>query len=303
MNNYRIKKEKERLLLSTVYVLGSTALVFLLLFILGLFKFEDFNEYSGPVKITFGSPLSEITDNVVKPKEIVSQETVKEPVPELPKSEETTTIPKNESIKNTVPEKKEPLNKSSEIADNKVTSEEPKQIVQSGRESGNSHETTFDSDSSKIGRRAYFPIAQFMPLPNILTDAVYNSVSGDITGFDDPDYNRNLIDKFYSKNLNNYVLVREIPLQDRPYLWAIIEKAGYDLNKAEYKLGTKLKDVIIAFEINGNSNGANAIKSAEVITSSGNKEIDEAVLYGFKQSTYSNSTDEIVKGRFKYTFN
>lgn len=306
MNSYRKKKERERILISSAAVLGFILFVILISLILNLFKFEDFNEYTGPVKITFGTP--EGLDELLKTPEITKPQNVEPkpvPKPEVEPEPEITeirpdTVPEPVENKPEEPKVEEPVESYKEPAEESIP--EPKPVVQKGVENGNSHETSFESSSSKIGRRAYFPIWQFMPLPGKISKTIYSQIHGDITRMDEENYNRNLFLMFYSESDDQYKLKDTVPLQSRPDLWAILEQAGYDMDNAEYKKGRNLKSVIISFEINSNSNGINAIKSAEIDSSSGYGEIDEAVLYGFRQSTYSNSTDDSVKGRFKYSF-
>ncbi|MGL1891843.1 MAG: caspase family protein [Spirochaetaceae bacterium] len=175
-------------------------------------------------------------------------------------------------------------------------------IIQKGKENGNSHETTFQSTSSKVRRVAYFPICQFMPLPSVITIKIYNMIEGDINGIGEKDYNRDFFDKYYIKQGSNYILNSIVSYQNRPELWGILDNAGYDVVNAAYKFNKDLKTTIISFELNINSNVINAIKSAEIVSSCGDKKLDEAILYGFRQSIYSNRSEEVVKGVFKYYF-
>lgn len=304
MNSYREKKERERLIFSSMTVFGATVLIFSVAYLLDLLKFEDFNEYTGPVKITFGSPDASVETlpvkrpivETVEDEVVPEQELAIEPLPEV---DNEVLESKSHEIKNNIPkiEEKEIVKRVKKVVEEPI--KEPKPIVQKGRESGNSHETSFASSSSKVGRSAYFPISQFMPLPKSISMDIFALIDGDVTGFDDPDYNRDFFKKYYMDRGSFYSLNRRIPLQNRPDMWAILEEAGYDLDNAEYKSDRKLKTVIIAFEINNNANG---IERATIVNSSGDTEIDEAVLYGFKQSTYSNATEDSVKGRFKYSF-
>lgn len=307
MNSYREKKERERLLFSSLVVFGSIIVLFLLFFLIDFLKFEDFNEYTGPVKITFGSPDATLESLPVKQPEIedVPEESIPEeevaPVVE-PIVENEVVNSKSDIIKNDIPkiEETKVVEAVKKVVKKPVV--EPTPIVQKGRESGNSHETSFESTSSKVGRSGYFPISQFMPLPKEITIDIFSLITGDVTGFDDPDYNRTFFKRYYIESGNLYSLNSSVPLQNRPDLWAILDEAGYNVNNAEYKTEYNLKTVIISFEINNTSNGVTNIKSAKIESSSGNTAVDEAVLYGFKQSTYSNSTDSSVKGRFKYSF-
>lgn len=323
MNSYRIKKERERTLFSCAVVAGSILVVFLISLISGLFGFEDFNEYSGPVKITFGTPegldelleINKLTEPSKPEKPAVEPEPVKDIDPKIDEVEPLPPVEPEPKVVEPV-EKTEPAPISKPATEPEVKSvteshkpeatpapePKPKPVIQKGVENGNSHETTFESTSSKIGRRAYFPISQFMPLPETVAISMFLQITGDITGMDEVDYNKNLFLRYYSEEGGRYELIDDIPFQARPDIWAILEQAGYDLDNPEYKRKYNLNYVIISFEINSNSNGINAIRSAKIDSTSGYPEIDEAVLYGFKQSTYSNSTDDSVKGRFKYSF-
>lgn len=308
MNEYRIKKERERILKSAVLVLSSTTIIFLTLWIIGLLQFEDFNNYSGPVKITFG--IEDGIDEVVVPvKEIVKKpepEVDPEPIKELtpPQDQETP-----ESSPEPEPKSVEPENDPKPKEPVRDSVPEPKEVtpptppVQEGFEGGNSHETTFQSDSSDISRSFYSEIYLNMPLPKSITRELFSFITGDITGWGDEGYNRKVFLKFYRDSGDAFVLDDPVDLEDRSELWLILESAGYDIDKADYKIGKKLKPVIISFEISGEKGGRGTIKSAVIDSSSGYKDIDEAVLYGFKKSKYSNSSEDNVKGRFRYSFN
>lgn len=308
MNQYRLKKERERVLKSAVIVLSTSTLVFAILWIIGLLKFEDFNNYSGPVKITFGIEDGvEDLDVPVNKLPVKKEEPEPEPEPIEPVEEKDPVVEKEPDP---IPEekiepKKEPK-KPEEVKKHEPKEvkepEPPKPRIQKGTESGNSHETTFESSSSDIGRSAYIPISLYMPLPKSISKDIFANIRGDVTGFDEEGYNRSYFLEFYRDNGEEFVLDYSIPYNDRPYIWTIIENAGYNLSNADYKKDKNLKPVIILFEIKGSSSGNSAIKSAVVDSSSGDNEIDEAVLYGFKRSTYSNATDDDVKGRFKYDF-
>lgn len=307
MNSYREKKERERLVFSCLTVLGATILLLIIAFLLEMLRFEDFNEYTGPVKITFGSPdgirqnetVKELITQKVNDEVIQKEDIADEPVPEV---ESETVESKPEVVTNDLPkvEKTEEVDIVKKVIEKPVV--EPTPVVQRGRESGNSHETSFESSSSKIGRRAYFPIVDFMPLPKTVTLDIFALIQADESSFNSVLENKTFFKTFYFDRGTYFSLNSSVPFQDRPDLWLILKRAGYDVENAEYKTEIKLKNIIISFEINSNSNGANAIKSAAIESSSGNQEIDKAVLYGFRQSTYSNSTDDTVKGRFKYTF-
>lgn len=303
MNSYRLKKERERLLFSALSVLGSIVVVLLLSWILDLFRFEDFSDYSGPVKITFGSELSEVESDVVVPEPVIEEPETVERVEELTPIVEEPVVPEPTQPKEVTETIEEPvIDRVEEVTPEVVKPVKPPEpIVKKGRESGNSHETSFDSSSSEIGRTAYFPIADYMPLPKSIPIDTYALITGDITGFGEKNYNRNFFERYYMKSGSVYELIDSVNYQQRPDLWAILKQAGYDIDRAEYKQQS-LNTVVVIFEIEKSSDGSFVVSSAEIEKSSGVAEIDDAVLYGFRKSTYSNSTDTVVKGRFKYSF-
>ncbi|MGL1894539.1 MAG: hypothetical protein OCD02_23130 [Spirochaetaceae bacterium] len=306
MNSYRIKKERERVLFSSLVVFASVVFIALFSFIFDLFQFEDFTEYTGPVKITFGSPDG--LDDIIIPTNDINKDVV-EPIEEPPSDPKV----EPEPIIEPIPDIVEPVPNEPKIIEPELTTPKestidtksdtrPEPIIQKGEENGNSHETSFDSESSSVRRSVYSPIWQFMPLPQSITEDLYALINGDVTGFDEEDYNRDLFNDFYTKSGDTFQLNSYVEFDDRPYLWAILKDSGYNMEEPEFKEKYTLKTIIITFEIGNSLNGQNIIKSSEVTTSSGVPKIDEAVLHGFNQSTYSNSTEKSVTGRFKYSF-
>ena len=78
-----------------------------------------------------------------------------------------------------------------------------------------------------------------------------------------------------------------------------LEQGGYDLSRAEYKQGRLLRPVVLSFSVVPSTG---VLEEVFLEKSCGYSELDEAVLYGFQASSYFNSTDRKIKGRFTYRF-
>ncbi len=166
-------------------------------------------------------------------------------------------------------------------------------VTYKGIEMGNALSTTFGASEGDVGRNLYVPIYTFMPLPEHVDDAVYQKVGA-----------KSAFEAIYQKTGTSWTLKAPVPIAQRDSYWKILEDAGYDPAKAEYKAGKKLKPVKLEYAVGPVPKGA---KSAELIdvrlvSSSGSKEIDEAVLFGFKQSAFFNKTGNAVSGTFVYSF-
>jgi hypothetical protein len=89
-------------------------------------------------------------------------------------------------------------------------------------------------------------------------------------------------------------------LTSRPQIWSLLAEGGLDLKDSKYKpMG--LKPLIITFMVDVGEKET-TLSNIQITRSSGNGEIDEAVIYGFQQAVFSNSANIPVKGRFTYRF-
>jgi len=73
---------------------------------------------------------------------------------------------------------------------------------------------------------------------------------------------------------------------------------GYNAEKADYKAGRTLNPVVIGFTVTK----SNQLRGVELLQSSGDPDIDAAVIYGFKRAAFWNKTGETIQGRFVYRF-
>jgi len=316
MRTYRQKEALKRTLLA---VLGT--LLFHLLLAGFVFWMENRRStlelYSGPVKITLGSPEGQ---DVPRPEEPVEQETIPEEPVETAQPEETAppepveqTDPLEESrpVEQTeksseVPSEQQPVEQS-ESSDNsqitEETAEEPAVVPVVGETYGNTHELHLESAGGKAGRNLWIPIYLYMPVPQTLEFSILENAVGDpglgISAADDIA----IVKQYYKKTGAELRLKNPVPLDQRPDIWIVLERMGYNIENADYKIYNILNDVEIHFTVSPVGDSSNVkLTESEIVKSSGIPQIDEAVLYGFRQSAYYNDSDRELKGRFVYRF-
>lgn len=169
-------------------------------------------------------------------------------------------------------------------------------------EKGNSVETTLGGSSETVGQNVYFPIYMAMPVPSTLPQSTLDAIRDKV----DPlgkvlvsaETRRRFFLEYYQLQGERYSLRRQVPLNERDYLWDILEDAGYDVEQAEYKSGRTLNPVVIGFSITKDRR----LTGVDILQSSGDPDIDAAVLYGFRQSSFWNKSGETIQGRFVYRF-
>jgi hypothetical protein len=150
----------------------------------------------------------------------------------------------------------------------------------------------------------YVPMWLNMPLPLTVEDRMYQAIPADSSGYFSAQSRKEAFRKYYEKSGNVWRLKKQPHFEERDPIWNMLEEGGYDISKAEWKAGRDLKDIELSFVItppNAFSRKA-VLTSLVLLSTSGNKEIDEAVLYGFKRGTYFNNTSAPVEGRFVYRF-
>jgi outer membrane biosynthesis protein TonB len=179
----------------------------------------------------------------------------------------------------------------------------PEVAVIKGSESGNSWESSFEGGSGRIGRSLYVPIVLYMPLPYEVPASYYEAIPSEKSGFADADARKKTFLGYYAKEGESYILKRPIPLADRPTFWLMLEDARYPLKRADYKKDKYLRPVTVRFRVGSTKGGASPVLlDVELKKSSGYSDIDEAVLFGFKQAAFSNDSERAVWGTFTYAF-
>jgi len=170
-----------------------------------------------------------------------------------------------------------------------------------GEEYGNSHETSFEASMGRVGRSLYVPIWSFMPLPKTVDNRVYDKIPGD--GFRSAAERKELFRDWYEYSSGSWKLKDSVPIDLRQRIWFILEGGGYDIARSDYKSDRALSPIQIRFQV-GPAQGNNPpkLEAAEIVRSSGDSEIDAAVLYGFRRASFSNDSEKSVMGRFTYRF-
>jgi hypothetical protein len=160
-----------------------------------------------------------------------------------------------------------------------------------GSEMGNSLSTTFGASSGSAGRNIYVPIYLYMPLPSRIDAATYRNIQ-----------TKETFRSYYQQSGADWTLKSQVPLSQRGEFWTMLEAAGYDASTADFKAGRELQPVTLEFAVGPQSKNRVELVDLRLITSSGSSEVDEAVIYGFRQASFFNKTGNAVGGKFVYGF-
>jgi hypothetical protein len=160
-----------------------------------------------------------------------------------------------------------------------------------GSEMGSSLATTFGAPSGQVGRNIYVPIYLYMPLPTRIDESIYRNIQVKET-----------FRSYYREEGSQWVLKSQVPLPQRGDFWTMLEAAGFDASTADFRTERKLSPVVLQFAVSPATNGRVELIDLQLLSSSGSSEIDEAVIYGFRQASFFNKTDNAVEGKFEYSF-
>jgi len=160
-----------------------------------------------------------------------------------------------------------------------------------GSEMGNALTTTFGASSGQVGRNIYVPVYLYMPLPQVVSDAVYRNVAAKET-----------FRSYYRQSGADWQLKEQPQVSQRGDIWTMLESAGYDASTADYRTNSKLSPVVLEFAVGPISKGKVELVDVRLVSSSGSGEVDEAVMYGFRQASFFNKTGYAVGGKFVYGF-
>jgi hypothetical protein len=160
-----------------------------------------------------------------------------------------------------------------------------------GSEMGNALATTFGASSGQVGRNIYVPVYLYMPLPSRIDDSIYRNIQA-----------KGTFRSYYRQSGSEWVLISQAPLSQRGEFWTMLEAAGYDASTADFKTAQKLSPVVLEFAVGPLANGRAELVDVRLVSSSGSSDVDEAVIYGFRQASFFNKTENAVGGRFIYSF-
>lgn len=311
MRSYREKESLKRNLIA----LGSTLLLYGLLFLL-LFLWEnrrtDLDLYSGPMQITLGKPEGE--DTLQEGKETSApareeapaeseqvQDNQQENTPEV---ENAQAVPAAEQTAPAeTPSVQSQTDHGADAQGESTDNEESGRVVK-GQTYGNTHELYMDFSGGSAGRNVWVPVYLYMPVPQVLDAGYVEETRGDsFLGISAEDDQR-LLKQYYRKFESTYRLKEEqVGLDNRPEIWLVLERSGYDLSDAPYRKEFLLRPIELHFTIAAaGSSGKPELLDLEIEKSSGIEAIDQAVLYAFNRSSYYNNSDRDLKGRFVYRF-
>lgn len=174
-------------------------------------------------------------------------------------------------------------------------------LVFTSSEKGNTAATTIGAKAGSAGRNLYVEIYLYLPPPLQVEEAILGRIEA--TKFSTIEARRDFFLRYYQRSEGVWKLKTSVPLAERAELWLLLEAAGYDAAKADFKAMRNLGPVTLRFTIAPAAPGRKPrLDTLELVQSSGYADIDEAVMYGFRQSAYFNSTTETVTGSFTYRF-
>lgn len=331
MTAVAVKEQRKRDLTAIALALLIHLLVVGAYFLSEWLFIEDVIDYSGPVLVKLGrsdAPEEEVEALPASPTETVeTPEATAEETPEAVEERESgtpeETVKPQESESEEAVERPVSQDDSGDAGEAEASTEEssgqsgkeqveapPAEVevpvtVSKGDEAGNAYETTFEAAQGVVGRSLGVPIYYYLPLPISIDQSVLDNLQ------DDPqlerrtaERKRGILSRFYESDSNGYILMedKQPPLDYRPELWAILSEGGYDINiyKSE-ELGLKGRQVVFTFVVEVGS-GNTELSNVKFLRRTGYYEIDQAVIYGFQQAVFSNSSETPVKGRFTYRF-
>jgi TonB family protein len=312
MTPYQLKKQNRRTLISFLAALLFHFLIIGAVLIYDHLFVEELNEFSGPVLVKLGEPEGE--DIPVLPEDDASEKDVSEEsstpseasdIPDTPS--DVPSVPEPVSVDSERPAPAEPVNpvendniqdsppEESPVEAQPEIQAEPKVQLVSGEEAGNSWEYQYDS-GGRVGRSLGTEIYLYMPLPKFISMDLFNQMEGD--SYSPGTSRQDFILKYYV-NLNEELALQYEPVTDDVRaVWDYLIDAGYDYQNADYKSDGFLRPVILSFSISPEGD----LLNVEVQKSSGNSDVDQAVVEGFENAAFYNSVDREINGRFTYRF-
>jgi hypothetical protein len=169
---------------------------------------------------------------------------------------------------------------------------------------------TIEAISGSAGRSLYEPIWLYMPLPYELPNAIYAAIPDRAGLPGTAAQRREQFAGVYELVSGTTWKLKRGPLtgyqpayEARPAIWVMLEDAGYDVSKAEYKTMNRLREITLLFKVSPyHPDRGVTLQEVLVERSSGMPDIDAAVVYAFSKAQFSNSGDKSINGRLNYRF-
>ncbi|MCX7025474.1 MAG: hypothetical protein NT080_12805 [Spirochaetes bacterium] len=301
-----------------IFAWGGTAVAYLLaivfIMVAGLLFPKALADSAGPIRVRLGSPTGvedyrapseapEAGTAMPAPASSVPAAATTAPSTTTPAPAATTppSAPKPATpAAPTTPAPAIPVPGPSQPAASTPVQEKPN--VVKGSEAGNRHELAFEAGSGIVGRTLYVPIYLYMPLPGSISPAIVSRMpkTKNMSGeeIDAPFL------AWYDRSGDGWTKKPNvtIPFPQRPRLWQLLKDSGYDLLRADYRLSNP-GPMTINFQVSIASGSSNPfVTDLAIKRSSGYSELDEAVLFGFAQAGFRNSSDKAERGTFTYDF-
>jgi hypothetical protein len=320
-------QDRKRMSLSFGIALGLYLLGIGIFALFGLFREEVVSDYAGPVIVRLGRPdgaevtrptESQATPAPAVPAERPTPETLVPPVPETPvrpvaEAPAITPTPTTQQtatprpVQRTAPAQPVPAAVPAPVP-TPVPAQPASQTLR-GSETGNSYDMTIEAISGTAGRSLYEPIWLYMPLPYELPNSIYAAIPDRAGLPGTAAQRREQFAKVYESAGGNWRLKKgpmpgsQPAYESRPAIWVMLEDAGYDLEKAEYKTMNRLREITILFKVSPyQPDRGVALETVHIERSSGISTIDDAVIYAFSKAQFSNSGDKSINGRLNYRF-
>ncbi len=322
-------QERKRQTASWTITLLAYALVFGIVLIIQGTHVDELADTVGPVMVRLGSP--EGVDSPLA-SQIVSGESAKVPGPESKKMEAPASKPAPSPKQAEKPQTQNTASLSPAPASNadavpavpsspqSAASSAPAHtqtgsaagqsadtgpVIAKGSEAGNSYSATVGGAAGQVARSLYIPIYRYLPMPLYVDKAVADKVMDPASSSFTPLEERTeLFRANYSREGDSWTLKNPLPINRRERLWTLLEEAGYPIARADYKEGKVLSPVVIVFTVTpGTGNSNPTLTDVKIVQTCGYADIDEAVLYGFKQAVFSTSAKMPITGKFTYRFN
>ena len=320
-------QDRKRMSLSFAIALGLYLIGFGIFALFGLLREEVVSDYAGPVIVRLGRPDGA---EVTRPAEVPQPpapavqtqaptpepltpsvlEAPVQPVPKPPSIQPAPTV--NESANARPVQPAAPAQSVPAVVPAVVPTPVPPQPASQtlrGSETGNSYDMTIEAISGTAGRSLYEPIWLYMPLPYELPNSIFTAIP-DREGLPGTaTQRREQFARIYEFTGSSWRL-KKGPLpgsqpayEARPPIWVILEDAGYDLERAEYKIMNRLREITLLFKVSPYHPDRGVILQEVLIErSSGISTIDDAVVYAFTKAQFSNSGDKAINGRLNYRF-
>ncbi len=178
-------------------------------------------------------------------------------------------------------------------------------VTISRSQKGSSWEIILGGSKDTVGRGLGTLVEDSLPLPLTVPVEIFNNIKDQIEPpnriIDSAQSRKRAFSNFYKLDGSVYKLNVNVPLEYRDDIWLILEDAGFNPAdaKAEYRKGKNLQPIIIGFNVKDDNKPSGAV----IIQSTGDPNLDDAIMYGFKNAAFWKKANEaVIPGRFTFRY-